>query len=210
MDRIALAVGADGKLADFFSIIKILIYEKQSNWSVADCIWVKRDTDTSLTAKVRQKAEEMANDIQSRNCNSVVGREIIGIPYHTWIRAGLEVFEADEISDNLFEEIYHDFFINKDGKTEEEEIVLPRPVPSDDEGNYFLDFIKAEKCHPELSSKKMLLPFLMNDLFFSLRIRCEHLMPWLEEFTKTQGLNIEAKKEDGICHVLITHKNCSE
>jgi len=210
MDRIALAVDSDGKLAEFFSITKILIYEKQNEWTVVESYFVSEELDTSSAAAVRQKAEAIGRNILEKNCKIMIGREIIGIPYHTLCKANLEVFEADEISIELLDAIYKDFLLKEDKPEEEIEMVPPRPIPTDDESNYYFDFIKAIKCHPELSSKKMLLPFLTNDLFYSLIIRCEHIMPWLDDFVKSHGLNMETKREDGIYHALITHRSCNE
>jgi hypothetical protein len=209
MDRIAIAVGADIKLADFFSITEILIYEKQDKWMVVDQFEANPQWDAVSTAFVRMKAENIGNEIRKRNCNSLVAKEIIGIPYHILCKTGLEVLEADDISDKLFDEIYEDFLMKKEDNPQVIEMTPPNPIPVDDEGNYYLDFIKAIKSHPELSSKKMLIPFLTNDLFFSLRIRCEHIMPWLDDFIKIHGLRMDPEHEDGVYDVLITHKSCN-
>jgi hypothetical protein len=210
MNRIALAIGYDGKLAEFFSIIEVLIYEKQKEWSIVDRFNVTQESNSITPITVRNKAVDISNLLLQRKCNNIVGREITGIPYHSLCRAGLEVFEADEISDQLFDEIYKDYLAEREIPEEKIEMIPPRPVPVDDEGNYYLDFIKAIKCHPELSSKKMLMPFLSNDLFYSLIIRCEHLMSWIEDFIKINGLIMEAKRENGIYHVMITHGSCHE
>lgn len=208
MDRIALAVGSDGKLTDFFSITEILFYEKQQEWTVTECYKTTQKWNRESVAKLRLEVEELGNAIIEKNCSILVGKEILGVPYHTLCKMGLEVFEADEISTELLKEIYEDFLMEKVEIIEEMESVLPKPIPVDDEGNYFLDFVKASKCHPELSSKKMLLPFLNNDLFYSIIILAEHVMPWLEEFAKTHNLQLEAKRENGITHMMITHKVC--
>ncbi|WMJ88820.1 Fe-only nitrogenase accessory AnfO family protein [Anaerocolumna sp. MB42-C2] len=210
MERIALAVGSDKKLAGYYAIREVFIYEKQKEWSIVDRFPILPEPNMVTAAAVREKAEKVAKDILDRNCNNIVGKEIIGIPYHTLCRAGLEVFEADNISNQLLDEIYADFLMIKDKRPEEIEMVPPAPIPTDDEGNYFFDFTKAIKCHPELSSKKMLIPFLTNDLFFSLLIRCEHVMPWLDEFVKSHGLNMESKRENGVSHILLTHKSCKK
>lgn len=210
MDRIALAIGLDGRLADFFAMIEIRIYEKQDGWAVADRFPVISGIETESAAAVRRKAEDIGKSILERNCHNLIGKEILGMPYHALCRAGLEVFEADEISDKLFDEIDKDYLMKKEDTEKVIEMIPSRPMPADDEGNYCFDFIKAIKCHPELSSKKMLLPFLTNDLFFSLIIRCEHIMPWLDEFVKSHGLDMETKRENGIYEVMITHKSCND
>jgi Iron only nitrogenase protein AnfO (AnfO_nitrog). len=210
MDRIALAVGLDGKLAEFFSVKEILIYEKQAGWAMTDHFPADTKIDTRSTTAVRQIAVYIGKSILERSCQYLVGREIVGIPYHTLCRAGLEIFEADEINEALFDAIFEDFIEEKNVIEEEADIVPPRPIPTDDEGNYYLDFIWAAKCNPDLSSKKMLLPFFENDLFYSLVIRCDHLMPWLEHYGKENALNLEAKQENGVCQILITHKCCKE
>ncbi len=206
MDRIALAVGLDGKLADFFSIKEILIYEKQVDWTMVDRFPADTKFNTRSTIAVRQIAVFIAKNILERSCQYLVGSEIVGIPYHTLCRTGLEVFEADEISKALFDAIFEDFIAEQNVMEEETDIIPPRPIPTDDEGNYYLDFRKAIKYHPDLSSKKMLLPFFENDLFYSLVIQCDHLMPWLEHYVEENALNMEAKQESGACQILITHK----
>lgn len=207
MERIALAVGADRQLTDFFSITEIMIYEKQKEWVISDCFPVPSEWNRNSTVAVRVQAEYIGKGVKERNCNHIIGKEIVGIPYHMLCKSGLEVFEADEISNQLFQEIYEDFMMKKEEAPEVIEMVPPNPIPLDDEGNYILDFVRAIKCHPELSSKKMLLPFLTNDLFFSLLIRCEHIMPWLDEFIKIHELSMNVKRENGGYDILITHEN---
>lgn len=208
MDRIAFTVDHDGTLAEFFSIKEILIYEKKDDWAIVDRF--SSDMDSSCAASVRITAESIGKKILERKCNHIVGKEIIGIPYHTLCRTGLEVLEADEINEELLDSIYHDFLLKENEGMEEIEMVPPHPIPIDDESNYFLDFSKALKANPGISSKKMLMPFLTNDLFFSLHIRCDHMMPWLEEFIKIRGLKMESERNNGISHILITHKSCNE
>lgn len=210
MDRIALLVDFDGKLTEITNTERILIYGKNKDWILVESFLTAPESDMLTAAAVRQNAKTTAQIILEQGCRHIVGKEIVGISYHTFIKAGLEVFEADDISIELLNEIYEDFMTESKAAIAEIEMIPPNPVPADDEGNYYFDFTKALRCHMELSSKKMLLPFLNNDLYYSLLIRCEHIMPWLNDYVKMHGLSMEAKRGQGSYELLITHQGCKE
>ena len=84
------------------------------------------------------------------------------------------------------------------------------PVSVDHEGNYFLDFLKLQKYHPELTSKKVLLPFFATELFQTITIICSHKMPWLDVVLEQKQLECTQKRENGAYTLLISHKICKE
>lgn len=206
MNKIALALDGNKELAGFFSVKEIVIYRKSGSWEATDRFPAEIDS-TATAAKIRQSVEQIGINITDRDCSLIVGKEIIGVPYHVLCRLGIEVCEADEISEELFDEINEDFFAQKTVQEEHADIP-PHPIPVDDEGNYYIDFPKVSKCYPELTSKKILVPFLANDLYYSLTIDCEHVMPWLDGFVQEHQLVMESRKKEGIYQVLIAHKVC--
>jgi hypothetical protein len=110
------------------------------------------------------------------------------------------------------EQIFNDFKNSEKEEKEEREDDLPKvplePEPVDHEGNYFFDFYQLQKEHPEISSKKALLPFLCNELFLSLTLTCSHEMPWLNPFCEEHNLDYEASRQEGLYQVVISHKTC--
>lgn len=210
MDRIALAVDKSGKLSDYMSIEEIVIYEKNAGWNVIDAFRIDDIMGLDEINNVRMKAEQIAGSLKDRSCNILVSKEIVGIPYYSLSRAGLEVLEADEISNELFEDVYNNIINKKVSIEKLEDYVVPSPIPCDDEGNFYLDFIKASKYHPDISSKKMLIPFFEKERFFSLLVSSDHVMPWLKEYTALHDLNMEVMQEQGVYKILVSHKCCND
>jgi len=63
------------------------------------------------------------------------------------------------------------------------------PEKTDVEGSYFLNLEAALNSDPNLTSKKILLPFLKSKDFKSLEVICDHIPRWFNEEFENQGLH---------------------
>ncbi|MDR2141936.1 MAG: hypothetical protein LBR11_09150 [Deltaproteobacteria bacterium] len=75
-------------------------------------------------------------------------------------------------------------------------------------GRYFLDLAKALALDPELSSKKILQPFLRETRFQELAIECDHQPRWLPEAARNLGLSLTLASSPG--GVLVTLSRARE
>ncbi|WP_310603351.1 Fe-only nitrogenase accessory AnfO family protein [Anaerosporobacter sp.] len=204
-----LTDGSNG-ITDFFHAIKLTMYEKKEIWDKVGDVSIS-SCDSMTRQQVEHLAEEISKSIREHDSEVLIGTAIIGLPYHFLNRNGIILCESNEISQRLFEEIYEDFYNNiATEENEEIEQISPYPVCIAEDGFYFFDFDKAMKAHPNLSSKKMLIPFLDGELYTSLLIRCSHIMPWLDAYVQQHGLSMEVKREDDVYVVDIMHGLCKE
>ncbi len=221
--KIAVLLNEEGRLTSFIEATLICIYEKTSQWQVIQTIELK---DLSYHRENDTKNFTLAFIENLRGCKVIVGTLILGVPYYLLIRAGYEVCEAASFSTLLLDQIYEDYYrpLLPDAEVIDQETTLVNeekadsipimnisksPVPIDEAGNFFIDIIAVQKAYPEISSKKILLPFLSNTLFNSLKINCSHVMPWLENYLEQRNLMTHISKRQGSYIVLITHSLCS-
>lgn len=210
MSKMCVLLGEDENLCNIFSVKQLCFYEKISEqWTKVKSILFQIDDEVQAMA-MRHFASELAAILKEEDSPILIGKEIIGIIYQWLDKEGIIMCETEEISDLLFRQIEEDFLIEKEGKMEVVEEVPIKPYEVSGGGDYYLDFEKLQKYHPELTSKKVLLPFLCNDLYVSLTIRCSHIMPWLELFVEEQGLSMKSERKDGIYTVYLTHGLCKE
>ena len=74
----------------------------------------------------------------------------------------------------------------------------------------YLDYLLLEIKHPEITTKKAMLPFFDSTPFFSLTVRLSHLPPWLEVGSYAEKYDISRKKTDDALLVTIKNKVCKE
>lgn len=213
---IAVLFGENEYLADFNNLKCIRVYSKNNEGfrivKEISCDFANTSDLSEFRAFLAKIVEEIGN------VKIIAGSQITGIPFHFFVRQGFEICEAKKMSEALLNQIYEDYIEEKqEAKLSTEEMqerteaakTPIEPIKVDEEGDYFLDFIRIQKYRPEISSKKALLPFLSNELFQTLTVICSHIMPWLENyFIQNKNMEFSYKREDGICTIIISHKIC--
>ena len=124
-------------------------------------------------------------------CRIFIASEVKGIPYVVLDELGFSIWRAEGVPKDFLELVCK--------KQEEKEIdklefeVIPTPMKTGKEGNYFIDVKTKMQNNQNLSTKQMLLPFIRNISFNELEIICGHVPPWFEcEFNK---LNLKSEIE---------------
>lgn len=143
-------------------------------------------------------------------CRIVVGAEISGLVYHVFDRMGFDIFQADGVDDALLDAMLEDVSA---ARTERAGGADPlAPVPADDQGRWFLDLVRLQERHPEVSSKKALREFFQKHRgFYELTVVCTHIPPWLEESLPALRLVCRAEPlEAGGLRAVFTHGVCKE
>lgn len=199
----------EDRITDIFHVHKLTIYEKILQWEPIGAIQFM-NAQNMTRSQVEILAEMISRTIKNQDSELLIGTTIVGLPYQILNKNGIIMCEAEEVSQRLFDEIYDDFYNNIALEDEEVPDILPYPVCIAEDGFYFFDFDKAMKAYPNLSSKKMLIPFLEQELYTCLTIRCSHIMPWLDYYMEQHGLSMDSKREDGIHTVNIVHGLCEE
>lgn len=206
-NKIGVILNDKGTISDLFYMTHIDIYQLEDDWKVIRTVELQLDTSTTLT--LRQSLKELVS--QMGNCKILVATSIVGIPFHILDREGFIMCEAELLNRKLLDQVFADHCVEKVTAIEKIAEKVPiSPQPVDNDGNFYLDFIKVQKYHSDVSSKKAILPFISYELFQTLTITCSHVMPWLENTVLDRGLEMSFKREDGKYIVLITHKLCSD
>jgi len=215
---IVVLFDANNNLTDFSNLNLIKIYKKEDGEFKVVREIPNIAVDTSDIKSSREFLTKLVEEFGESKF--IIGSQITGIPYHFFAKEGFEIFEAEKFSEELLEQIHEDYIENpksefgsdEDDLEKEEVAKTPiSPVAINEEGDYFLDFARTQKYRPEITSKKALLPFLSNELYQSLIIVCNHIMPWLENyFAENKNIEYSSKRENGVYTIIITHKVCSE
>ncbi len=202
-DKIALTVDTDNNLCTFPESSCLRILTKDGN------IW---QTETLLPLDLNvKKTEELRKRIRTvidlvPECRILLSVAISGIPYHVFDKMGFSIFEAASVTNNLLDEIVVEISRNKEKL--ESDSLIPRAPYEISEGFYYFDYMLLESKHPEITTKKALLPFFDSTPFFSLTIRMSHIPPWLEMGIFAKKFEITSKPEGNGLIVSIRHKNC--
>lgn len=206
--KIGMIKDKNEKITDLFGMTHIDIYEKKEEWEVVKTL-KHLSLNTSSTHALRLFIEDIIKLLE--DCKILIGTTIIGMPYHILDRNGFILCEAEEFSLTLLNQVYRDYCTPKEEQINEKvEYVPDSPQTVDNDGNFFLDFIALKKSRPEVTSKKALVPFLSYELFQTVTILCDHVMPWLESFLAERGLEYSIKRENSTYLVVISHKLCIE
>lgn len=222
-NKIAVLLDEEQQLTRLADATFIYIYEKKSEWEMTEMISTKDFVDEREN---NIKNFTLALIEKLKCCKVIVGTLILGVPYYLLIRAGYELCEAPAFSVLLLEQLYEDYCnpLNKGESKQDRALekqieagmepdtlasnISRTPIPLDESGHYFIDLIAVQKAYPEMSSKKLLLPFFSHTLFESLKINCSHIMPWLKDYLEQRNLIAHINREQGKYVVLITHKLC--
>ena len=215
---IVVLFDANSNLTDFSNLNLIKIYKKEDQ----EFKVIKEIPNILIdTSDIKSSREFLTKLIDEFGASKIiVGSQITGIPYHFFAKEGFEIFEAEKFSKDLLQQIHEDYIEHPKSEGESDENDLEKeevaktpiaPVAINEEGDYFLDFARVQKYRPEITSKKALLPFLSNELYQSLIIVCNHIMPWLENyFAENKNIQFVSKRENGVYTIIITHKVCTD
>ncbi|HEX2925239.1 MAG TPA: Fe-only nitrogenase accessory AnfO family protein [Ruminiclostridium sp.] len=183
--RIAVIINEEEELSSFERGTRINIYNKNnSQWQLSEEISYYINTRMSISDlrdSIRTLLEKLVD------CHIVVGKAMSGIAYNIFDRMGFAIFEANEITSGLLDDIYNEVCSLKAQPDVLKNAVFS-PVPTETDGVFYMNLIEMQAEHPEISSKKALRPFLENTPFYKLEVLCSHVPPWFENVLPALGL----------------------
>ena len=204
-ERIALTVNSDNRLSPFPESVYVKILQKTSaDWQTEKMLPI--NLQVKSTDELRMRIRNLVNEMPE--CKILLSAGISGIPYHVFDKMGFAIFEAPAVSDSLLNDIIKDVVISKDELAADS--LIPRSPVEIADGSYYLEYLLIERKHPEITTKKALLPFFDSTPFFSLTVRLSHLPPWLESGEYSGRYEISSKKSDNVLLVTIKNKVCKE
>lgn len=211
MREIAVVMDKENNTCSIFEAEYIKIYCKEPyGWLGTGRIPACMDKTNGIGA-VRSRMTEIISSLGS--CRTIVGKGISGIPYNLLDVAGFNIFEIEGSPEEFLNHVAAVIDESNDIEMKEpaQDIEIPKPEPTGIEGDYRIDLILCQKCRPEMSSKKILLPFLRSTVFHSLEVLCSHVPPWLDMELEQLGLLSESERiTDNHYKVTVFHKTCSD
>ena len=184
----------------------ILIFELDPAGS-----WLERKAfPFHLTSTPKMDAlRDQIRDLITRlgTCRIIAGQAINGLAYHVLDRMRLAIFEIRQIDTATLNQILQDVQQAAPPDTAED---MPRHPVCTGDGIYYLDFIRLQKLHPEISSKKALQSFLQHSPFIKLNILCSHVPLWLKNAEYKQAYTQRTKKYGDSLLLSLSPKTCQE
>ncbi len=153
-------------------------------WLAEEQCWEIEETislDIAPTEEIA-KLKPLAQYLMSlmKDYKIIIAKGFTGIFFQLFSKEGFYIFETDMISPEILSEVYEEVFEVK--KILEQNKQSPiAPVETEVAGYFAMDMIQLGKEHPEISSKKALLPFFEQGEFLELALICAHTPPWLLE-----------------------------
>jgi len=203
-EKIAVTFKGKSDLAPLVEANTLMVFEKRENaWLARKEIPYQIDLSTNLQ-EIRNQVRNLITKLD--DCKIIVSQSITGLVYNVFDRMGFHIFETVFFQPSLFDDILIDIQQHTE-EIERNEAIPTTPIETVD-GIFFLDLIRLQINHPDVSSKKALQPFLHNMPFIKLDMLCSHLPPWLENTEYKNTFDIVSKKSGSAMLVTITKKIC--
>ncbi|MDR1685103.1 MAG: hypothetical protein LBR82_01435 [Desulfovibrio sp.] len=209
MEHTSVAVVTDGrgKLARFADGVFVRVYSRENNtWRCAETVPLRMErtrppgpepgesvsgehsgsasafaeTPAGLRAGLREFVAALGDT------RILVAVSISGIAYTVLDQRGFVLCEMDDFDPGCLDALTE--------ALNAPPAVSPapdRPMPTGEPGVYACDLVLTLRAYPELSSKKILLPFLAESAFTELRVLCGHVPPWLPPELQRRGFACE-------------------
>ena len=170
----------------------IRVYQRMDHkWNVA----LEMEFNTAHVKSIAEARRTILEMVQKlEGCKVFVAREVVGQLYYVLEANGFECFEAEGYPEEFLDSIWEAFKEEQNEKHEVQEIPVSHIEKKEKEGCYFLNLKKALNLDCNLSSKKLLLPFLRGKDFIELEMICDHLPRWFEQELKVLELKSEVVK----------------
>lgn len=188
MERIAVILNNEGKITSFTEGKYLKVFERKLDWRVVEEVNLKNDEHNGIK-ELRGYYNQIASGLN--DCKIIIVTKAIGIPYSVFYGEDFSVWELegnplDHFDNILVKERLHEEELKR---LEEEEHVYQIK-----EGHYLVDLSKLEITKPELSSKKVIIPFMENTKFEILEVHCCHVPPWLVKEEQSGAISMKVKK----------------
>ena len=187
MEKIAVITNDEGEISSFTEGKYINVFEKDLEWRVASEISLNNDEHKGIK-ELRGYYNKIASELN--DCKIIIVTKAIGIPYSVFYG---EDFSVWELEGNPLVHLDNVIEMEKSHEEELKRLEEEENVCEIIEGHYMVDLGKLEITKPELSSKKIIIPFMEKTKFEILEVHCCHVPPWLmkEEQSGAITMNVE-------------------
>ncbi|HBE78829.1 MAG TPA: Fe-only nitrogenase accessory protein AnfO [Firmicutes bacterium] len=190
--KIALLTNVDGQAISFNESGVLKVYQKEkNNWNLMKSI-VFGLTEAMSFKEIRFKIRTMVEELD--DCKLIGVADVTGIPYAILEGLQFTIWKIRGNAEDYLEYIREQEEARKIEKPKPVEIAAP--VRNGRDGYYYLDLktILENSERDNITSKKVLLPFIQNTSFTELQILCSHIPHWFEQ--EFQRLDLQADIEE--------------
>ncbi|MDR2300842.1 MAG: hypothetical protein LBF38_02215 [Deltaproteobacteria bacterium] len=202
---IAVTQTNDGELATVPETQKIMFFHKGENdWQIDRIVDFDFSGITAL-AQMRTKLNQMAQLLS--NVQALVSRGYGGLSMEVLSKSGFTLYELNGFKTEVLSAIAQGDSPDGHGQNDPGAMAFggapPEAAPKAPyetelgSGEFFLDLRLALNAYPELTTKKILRPFLEARRFLTLKLIFDHFPPWLPQDLKARGLTWDDQEIPG-------------
>lgn len=197
MKSIAIFQNSEGLASSLKEEGVIMVYTYDSG---SDSWEVTKEFEFSLvkSTSISELRNVILNMIQRiGDCRIFVAREVGGQLYSVLEANRFNIYEAEGKPEQFLKSILaSEEEENRNSIEQRKQPSLTYPQKTDVEGTYFINLKAALNTDPNLTSKKILLPFLASKNFKVLEVICDHVPKWFNDGFEKQGLLSTVNKLD--------------
>jgi Fe-only nitrogenase accessory protein AnfO len=191
--KIAVVENDNWEASSIFEPGFIAIYEEEGGeWKVLNRFENKACNARGMAAvrmAVADVVKQLGDDVKV-----IVASEIPGIASGTLQAAGFDIFLVENSSVlNVLDSIKKDMVetIEERQKEPPKFDIIQYLEPGENEGDFSINIEKVMFKHPNLTSKKILIPYIKNGDFNRLDVTCSHLPKWFVTELGSMGFEYE-------------------
>jgi Fe-only nitrogenase accessory protein AnfO len=189
--KISVVESNDQKTSSIFEPGFIVTYEEDGGeWKVLNRFENKVCSAKSIAA-VRMAVEDTIKQLD--NVKIVVASEIPGIASSIFEVAGFEIFLVGKSGFGVLDSVKKEMgeIIEKQEEKPSKFDIMQFLEPGTNKGDFCLNMEKILSKNPQLTSKKILLPYLKNGEFNRLDVICSHIPKWFTTNLRVLGFEYE-------------------
>jgi len=191
--KVAAYVNENGEIVDFYEKGEICIFGKVSDaWGITKAIPLTLKREMGI-AGVRATVADSVSKLE--DCEVFLVRELRGIVKFYLEEQGFRVWKSEG---PLIDQLENVSLRERDMITEENDSVLPAPLPVGEPGDdsYCIDLVELLQSGVPHVSREVLMPFFETVSFARLEILCEHTPKWFSMELAALGLKVETQTPD--------------
>lgn len=193
--KIAVIENSSQQTSSVFKPGFITIYEEDGReWKVLDRL-ENKVCNVKGMAEVRMAVTDIVK--QLGDIKIIVASEIPGIASGTFQAAGFDIFLVENSVLDILDSIKKEMLeaIEERHKEPSKFDITHFLKPGVNEGDFSINIEEIVFKHPDLTSKKILIPYLKNGEFSSLAVICSHIPKWFITDLSSMGFECETVNE---------------
>jgi Fe-only nitrogenase accessory protein AnfO len=189
MKSVSVFLNSEGLTSTLKEEGKVKVYSQNSNnnsWEVTKEIPFSLVKSTSIS-ELRKVILNMIKEIG--DCRIFVAREVAGQLYTFLETNGFNIYEINGVPEQFLDMLQvSEIEENKNPIEKSSPTIECYPYRTEVADTYFMNLKAALNSNPNLTSKKILLPFIAKKEFKVLEVICDHIPKWFNDEFEKQGL----------------------